>query len=201
MMRLAGVLLLLASLAGCTTSPPRQPENICAIFQEKSGWYKKAKRSEDKWGTSVPVMMSVIHQESRFVADARPPRRYYLGFIPGPRPSDAYGYAQALSGTWDSYRKSSGNSGADRDDFGDAIDFVGWYFDQSYQRNRIARNDTYNLYLTYHEGHGGYSRSTHAGKPWLKNVATKVANRSREYNAQLKTCEKDLKSSGFFRFF
>lgn len=187
-------------LAGCMTSPPTKPNDICAMFKEKKGWYKEAKASQDKWGSSIPVMMATMHQESRFVADARPPRSKILGFIPGPRPSDAYGYPQALNGTWNGYRKATSSWGADRDDFGDAIDFIGWYFDQSYKRNRIAKNDAYNLYLTYHEGHGGYSRQTYASKTWLKNVAQKVATQSRTYEGQLKACEKDLTKSRFWLF-
>ncbi len=193
---------LLASLLGaCASAPPSKPQNICAIFEEKSGWYKDAKKSEEKWGTGIPVMMATIYQESTFVADARPPRRYYLGFIPGSRPSDAYGYPQALSGTWRGYQKATDQGGADRDDFGDAIDFVGWYYQQSYSRNKIARNDAYRLYLTYHEGHGGYARGTYQSKAWLKKTATAVAQRSRQYEDQLKTCVKDLESSGFLGLF
>ena len=41
--------------------------------------------------------------------------------------SSAYGYAQALEGTWDDYRKDTGRRGADRDDFADSSDFIGWY--------------------------------------------------------------------------
>ena len=67
------LLLFLAALAGCTTSPPRDTDNICAIFFEKDDWYQDAARARDKWDSGIPVMMAIIHQESRFKADAKPP--------------------------------------------------------------------------------------------------------------------------------
>jgi len=154
--------LLLCALAagGCATHPPENIDDVCAIFSEKPRWYDDARDAEDAWGVPVPVLMAFLHQESRFVARAKPPRRKILGFIPGPRPSDAYGYSQALNATWRDYRRSAGRYGADRDDFGDAIDFVGWYNYQSRRRNGIAADDAYRLYLAYHEGHGGYARGT-----------------------------------------
>ena len=78
------------------------------MLEEKRGWYKAAKKSEKRWGTPVHVQMSIIRQESSFHSDARPPRTQLLGFIPWKRPSDAYGYAQALDSTWDWYRKDAG---------------------------------------------------------------------------------------------
>jgi len=51
--------------------------------------------------------MAIIRQESSFQADAQPPRSRILWIIPGPRPSSAYGYSQALDGTWDWYRQAT----------------------------------------------------------------------------------------------
>ena len=42
----AGCSLLVAA---CATTPPENVENICAIFEEKRGWYKAAKKSEKRW--------------------------------------------------------------------------------------------------------------------------------------------------------
>ncbi|MEE2652978.1 MAG: transglycosylase SLT domain-containing protein [Pseudomonadota bacterium] len=191
------VLALLLSTA-CTTAPPRNPGDICAIFREKDDWYDDASEASKRWDSPIPVMMSIMYQESRFVADAKPPRKYWLGFIPAGRMSDAYGYPQAKDATWDWYKDKSGNWGADRDDFEDAIDFIGWYNNVSRRTNGIANTDTYSLYLAYHEGHGGFKRRTFAGKPWLQRVAGKVSARSRSYAAQLARCEEDLKIGGWF---
>lgn len=182
-------------LAGCATTPPREMDDICAIFREKDDWYEEADDARGKWYSPIPVMMAIMHQESRFVDDAAPPRRRILGFIPGPRLSDAYGYPQAKDATWDTYRQSSGNSWADRDDFADAIDFIGWYNHISRKQCGIDPNDAYHLYLAYHEGHGGFNRRSFKDKAELKAVAKKVSARNRMYTRQLNVCEESLKKS------
>ena len=123
MMRLL-LLTLLLSVTACTTSPPHKPGDICAIFKEKDDWYDEAKDASKRWNSPIPVMMSIMYQESRFVAKAKPPRKFWLGFIPAGRMSDAYGYAQAKDATWKWYKDKSGNWGADRDDFDDATHFI-----------------------------------------------------------------------------
>ena len=188
------VLVVAGIVSGCA-SAPQNPDNICDIFREKDDWYEDAAQARDNWGSTIPVMMAIMHQESRFKGRAKPPRRKILGFIPGPRPSDAYGYSQAKDDTWDWYLKSSGNYGADRNDFADAIDFIGWYNKTSNKRSKIDVSDPYHLYLAYHEGHGGFNRRTFKSKQWLKNVAKKVSARSRRYSVQLAQCEESLKKA------
>lgn len=186
------------SVAGCTTAPPKNVNNLCDIFREKDDWYDDAVDASEEWGSPVPVMMAIIYQESRFKATAKPPRKKILGVIPGFRPSSAYGYSQAKKSTWKEYKSSAGRYGADRDDFADAIDFVGWYNKQSHRRSGISRKDPYRLYLAYHEGHGGYNRGSYRKKQWLLDVARKVERRSGTYQAQLQVCEEELKKDGWF---
>lgn len=201
-LQLGVALLALLSVSACTTSPPRDSDNICAIFQEKDDWYEDAADAKDEWGSPIPVMMAIIYQESRFQADAQPPRRMLLGFVPWLRPSSAYGYSQAKTTTWAEYKDDAGRFGADRDDFADAIDFVGWYNYQSQKRSGLSLQNTYGLYLAYHEGHGGYNRATYLQKPWLLDVARKVESRANTYQLQLAGCEEKLKSGGgFFDWF
>ncbi len=199
-LRILLVIICVGVLSACTSTPPVHTENICDIFDEKRGWYKDAKKAQKRWGSSIPTMMAIMYQESRFVAKARPKRKKILWIFPGPRPSDAYGYAQAKNDTWKWYKKSSGKGGADRDDFDDAIDFVGWYNKQSQKLSNIPLSNTYALYLAYHEGHGGYNRRTYASKDWLKQVARRVADRSARYKSQLPRCEKRLNSNGWWIF-
>jgi hypothetical protein len=195
-------MLLLLLVGGCATAPPKNIDNVCSIFRDKRGWYDDARDAHKAWGVPIPVLMAFVHQESRFVARAKPPRRKILGFIPGPRPSDAYGYSQALQSTWDEYKRSAGRYGADRDDFADAIHFVGWYNYQSWKRNGIDRHDAYRLYLAYHEGHGGYARATYRDKRWLLAVARKVDARAQRYEVQLNSCRAELeKQRGWFNWF
>ena len=151
---------MLLALGGCATTPPRHLDNGCEIFREKSGWYDDAKASQEKWGVPIHVQLAIIWQESRFRAQAKAPRDYLLGFIPWGRKSSAFGYAQVKDGTWDWYRRKTGNSGADRDDFGDVTDFIGWYGAMAHRKLGISKWDAYRLYLAYHEGLGGYRRKT-----------------------------------------
>jgi len=193
------ILPLSLLLTACTALPPKNSENLCAAFNEKEDWYDDAKNAATKWGVPIEVQMAIMHQESRFVADAQPPRPWLLGFIPWFRASSAYGYAQAKDETWDNYLDKAGSWGADRDDFSDAADFIGWYCHTSHRKLGIPLTDTKRLYLAYHEGQGGYQRHTYNQKPWLLKVADKVALRAKLYQRQLGGCKNQLESrNGFF---
>ncbi|MCU7960557.1 MAG: transglycosylase SLT domain-containing protein [gamma proteobacterium symbiont of Bathyaustriella thionipta] len=187
-------------LSSCSTSPPANTEDICAIFNEKSDWYEASLDSYKKWGVPIHVQMAIMHQESHFVDDAQPPRTTLFWFIPWTRPSSAYGYAQVKDDTWDWYIEKTGNSGADRDDFADAVDFIGWYGNMSHKMLGISKWDAYAQYLAYHEGQGGYKRRTYNQKPWLKKVAAKVKKNASRYSAQLKKCESELDSWSLWPF-
>ena len=193
-------LAVLLVMAGCSSVPPANPNNICDIFDDKPSWYKDSKKAEKRWGSSVPVMMSIMYQESQFKHNARPARTKILWIFPGPRPSDAYGYPQAKDAVWNEYQDQSGNGWSRRDNFGDAIDFIGWYNKQSQKRSRIGLNDGYNLYLAYHDGHGGYNRGTYRKKNWLLNTARRVDARAQQYQAQLQRCEERFKGSWWWPF-
>ena len=156
MFKTMNTIIILLVLGGCTSKPPKNTNNLCEIFTEKKSWYKQARKASKRWGTSIPVMMAFAHQESDFRANARPPRKKILWVLPGPRPASAFGFSQAIDSTWKAYKKSSGRRGADRNDFGDAMDFIGWYNDRSQNINKISKPDAYNLYLAYQEGHGGF---------------------------------------------
>ncbi|MGB5440709.1 MAG: transglycosylase SLT domain-containing protein [Gammaproteobacteria bacterium] len=189
-----GLILIALLLSACSTTPPANITNGCDIFKDKSGWYRSAVKSSEKWGVPIDVQLAIIYQESSFVDDARPPRERLLWVIPWGRASSAYGYAQAKDSTWDWYIEKSGNRGADRDDFADAVDFIGWYVNTSNKILGLSKSDTYNQYLAYHEGHGGFKRKTYTKKPWLIKVAKKVENRAGLYRSQLAQCETELDS-------
>lgn len=182
-------------LAACSaTKPPGRPDDACAIFREKKDWYEDALTAQQKWGVPIPVQLAFIRQESSFDGEARPPRRWLLGFIPLGRPTSAVGYAQALEATWDEYREATGASGADRDEFADAVDFIGWYNARASKICGIPKDDAYRLYLAYHEGPMGYRRGTHRSKKWLLGTAQKVASRAARYEQQLEGCQAQLQA-------
>lgn len=184
------VVLLVASCGGGSKSPPRNLDNACSIAQQRPDYIKAFKKTERKWGVPVHVQMATIYQESRYRSDARTPHKYVLGVIPMGRQSSAFGYSQALDGTWDEYRKETGRRSAKRDRMRDASDFVGWYMTKSRQKNGISLSDARNQYLAYHEGHAGYARGSYNSKSWLLRTADSVAARADMYRRQLSTCNK-----------
>ncbi len=183
---------LLVFLAGCggggNYSAPRNLDNACELARERPEYFRALERAERRWDVPVPVMMAMIYQESKFVGDARTPFRYSLGVIPMGRQSSAYGYSQALDGTWDEYRDDTGKRRARRDDIDDATDFMGWYMTRTVEKNGIAKSDARNQYLAYHEGHTGFRRGSYNSKAWLLRVSAEVAARADLYQAQLIGC-------------
>ena len=126
------ILIAALIIQGCATKPPENPDNICLIFKEKRSWYKAVIKAEKRWKIPPYVLMSFVYQESSFKSDAKPEREKLLGFIPWFRPSTAVGYSQALTMTWDDYKEETGNGGANRTDFKDSADFIGWYASKGY---------------------------------------------------------------------
>jgi hypothetical protein len=186
--RAALVVALVASCGSGNYSAPRDLENACSIVAERPQYLRAMQRSQKKWGVPVHVQMATIHQESKFIGNARTPHRYALGIIPMGRQSSAYGYSQAIDGTWDDYLRSTGNRRARRDNINDATDFMGWYMTETTRRNGISRSDAYNQYLAYHEGWAGYSKGTYHSKAWLTQVAQRVSTRAEYYRGQLASC-------------
>lgn len=187
-------------LVGCATPRPDDVNNICSIFKQYPKWYWATKDVQARWRVPIEVQMAIMHQESRFLAIAKPPRTKLLWIIPWKRPSTAYGYTQALDMTWAHYKEDAGKVFVSRDDFADAADFVGWYGYRAYKKAGISRNNAYQLYLAYHEGIGGYQRKTYRSKPWLVNVAKKVARKAAAYKRQLASCQSRLTSKPWWRF-
>ncbi|HKK97713.1 MAG TPA: lytic transglycosylase [Marivita sp.] len=182
------IVLLAASCGGGGgTSAPRNLDNACSILQQRPGYNRAFRAAERKWGVPVHVQMASMYQESKFRSDARTPFRYTLGVIPMGRQSSAFGYSQALDGTWQEYLDDQGRR-ARRNNIRDAADFMGWYMAESTRRLGISPNDARNQYLAYHEGRTGFARGSYNRKAWLLRVADEVAARSVLYRGQLATC-------------
>jgi len=182
--------LLLSSCGVSYNSAPRNMDNACSILSQRPGFHSAFQSTKKKWGVPVHVQMATIHQESKFIGNAKTQMRYFLGIIPRGRQSSAYGYAQALDGTWNDYRKATGRFGARRDNIRDATDFMGWYMNASREKLGLSLSDTRNQYLAYHEGQTGFSRGTHRRKAWLMDVSKKVESRGYMYKRQLESCGK-----------
>lgn len=191
-LRFLPVLLLLA-LAACAGKPDRI-NDVCAVFSQNAGftgnWQRAADRAARKHGIPPHVLMATIRMESGFDGRARPRRKKILGFIPGKRLSSAYGYSQALDGTWIEYQRETGSLMARRTRFADAVDFVGWYHGKSVRTLGIAPTDTYNLYLAYYSGHAGYRRGSWRGNASIQDYARRTSDMADRYAAQMQSCRR-----------
>ena len=190
LLRAQVLLLFLVSCGSGNYSAPRDLDNACAIVAQRPEYLKAMKATERKWGIPVPVQMATIHQESKFIGNARTPHKYALGVIPMGRQSSAYGYSQALDGTWEEYQDEQNRGNARRDRISDATDFMGWYMDASADRLGISRSDATSQYLAYHEGRTGFANQSYLAKPWLVEVAADVGARAGLYAAQLEACRR-----------
>ncbi|GHD07893.1 hypothetical protein ACFOEZ_04335 [Tianweitania populi] len=183
--------LLMTALAGCA-SAPGNINNACAVFNQRDGffddWHAAAKRTERAYGIPVPILMATLRRESGFQSDARPPRTKLLGLIPWSRPSSAYGYSQALDGTWRQYRLETGRSLARRNSFADAVDFVGWYHARTVATKGVAPNDAYNLYLAYYLGWSGFDGGATRDNKGVQRYAREMAAMAKRYEVQLASC-------------
>jgi hypothetical protein len=185
-------ILALLLLPACATAPS-QIRNACAIFDQRDGWFnnwrRAAENTERQYGVPVPILMATMYTESGFSPYARPPRTKLLGFIPWTRPSTAYGYSQALDGTWTKYRRETGRWSARRTNFADAIDFIGWYHAKSHAEVGIALNDSYDLYLAYYSGQKGYAQGTWRSNATLQSAARRFTTMAATYQRQLQDCD------------
>ncbi|SES29453.1 hypothetical protein SAMN04490244_109130 [Tranquillimonas rosea] len=184
------LLLFVASCGSTDHTAPNNLDNACSIVSERPHYLRAMKRTQRKYGVPVAVQMATIHQESKFIGNARTPLRFTLGVIPMGRQSSAYGYSQALDGTWEEYKRETGNRRAKRDDISDATDFMGWYMNKTQASLSIPKWDARRQYLAYHEGRAGYASGSYNAKPWLMAVASKVAARAQTYDDQLRACRR-----------
>ena len=146
------LVLLILFFSACS-SIPKNTANSCSIFNERYLWYKHAKKTEKKWGTPIYVQLAIIKMESDFDWLAKPQRQKLFKIIPFKRPSSSFGYSQAVNGTWEQYKKETGNKHATRARFKDSVDFIGWYTDKTESLLKISKKDA--LDNTLHIMRGG----------------------------------------------
>ena len=190
-------ILLFLLIAACS-SIPKNISNSCSIFTERYLWYKYAKKTEKKWGTPIHVQLAIIKMESDFDWLAKPQRQKIFKVIPYKRPSSSFGYSQAVKGTWDQYKKETGNKFATRARFKDSVDFIGWYTNKSESILNISKKDAFRQYLAYHEGWGNYKNYKNNQKVII--LAKKVKLQSDRYRSQLKECQKRLNRNKYIIF-
>ena len=191
------VILFIFFLTGCS-SIPSNTANSCSIFNERYLWYKYAKKTEQKWGTPIYIQLAIIKMESDFDWLAKPARQKIFKVIPYKRPSSSFGYSQAVKGTWEQYKKETGNKLATRARFKDSVDFIGWYTSKSETILKISKQDAFKQYLAYHEGWGNFKHYKKNKK--VIGLAKKVEKQSNIYKKQLLSCSNSLNKNKYFIF-
>ena len=184
-------------ITGCS-SIPTNTSNSCSIFNEKYLWYKHTKRVEQKWGTPIYIQLAIIKMESDFDWLAKPARQKIFKVIPFKRPSSSFGYSQAVKGTWEQYKKETGNKLATRARFKDSVDFIGWYTNKTKSLLKVSLNDPFKQYIAYHEGWGNYKYYKDNKK--VIGLAKKVEKQSDKYKKQLLKCRNLLNRKKYIIF-
>ena len=191
------IILFFFLFLGCS-SIPSNTANSCQIFDERYLWYKHTKKVEQKWGTPIYVQLAIIKMESDFDWLAKPARQKIFKVIPYKRPSSSFGYSQAVKGTWEQYKKETGNNLATRVRFKDSVDFIGWYTNKTESILKISKNDAFKQYLAYHEGWGNF-KNYKKNKKVIK-LAKKVEKQSSIYKKQLINCKSSLNKKKYIIF-
>ena len=190
--------ILTLFLVSACSSIPLNTSNSCKIFDERYLWYKHAKKVEQKWGTPIYIQLAIIKMESDFDWLAKPPRKKIFKVVPYKRLSSSFGYSQAVKGTWEQYKKETGNKLATRIRFKDSVDFIGWYTNKTETILKISKKDAFRQYLAYHEGWGNFKYYKKNKK--VINLAKKVEKQSNIYKKQLSTCRNSLNKNKFVIF-
>ncbi len=151
-------------------------KDICQIIKQHPSWYQDAQKVFKKTQVPVYVQFAIIEKESHFKNNAHNIR------------STAFGYAQVVDEIWDKFKTDTHSTKARRDNFDDAVRFIGWYATQMQQQLHISPKNAYALYLAYHDGADGYLKVQHKKSASSKALALNVAKIARSYQNQLKSC-------------
>ena len=150
--------------------------DLCAILANHDAWAGDTLRAARRWQVQPSLLLAIVFHESRFNGKAKSSK------------SSAYGYSQAIDATWGRYERNAraADGGARRDNFRDAIDFVGWYV--STIKRSLGVHAPKAIYLAYHEGERGFRNKNYLAKPWLWSVADAVAETERIFREQWRAC-------------
>ena len=176
------VVAIAAMLVACSEGQVDASANACQIMQDHTKWKRALEQSQKDYDVAPSVVLALIHQESKFNATAKSSS------------STAYGYAQAINATWQSYVTTTGHSSAKRNNFKDSADFVGWYLSDLSASLDISKSNVNDLYLAYMLGYAGFKRYKNQVGPNAEAVrhqeimAQKVAEKSQAYAHQLSQC-------------
>jgi len=192
-------LIIFFIIASCS-SIPKYPSNACKIFGEKYLWYKSIKKSSDKYGAPIHIILAFVNKESGFKRWAKPERHKLFKVIPYKRKSSSLGYSQAVKKTWKQYKTETNNNLALRTRFKDSVMFIGWYINKTNKINKIPLSDSYRQYLNYYLGWGSYAKKIYKTDKNAILYAKSVEKQSRIYKNQLRDCQKVLNRNKYIIF-
>ena len=177
------LIFLIITISSCSEKTKIDDKmGVCEILAQHSSWKNSLKTAQEKYNLPPAFAMAIIYQESRFDAEAK--SKY----------SSAYGYAQAIDGTWKHFQQDV-KSNAKRNNFNDSVQFIGWYMSQLSKSLKLRMTDSKNLYMAYMLGATGFKRykaGTFKNKAKIeedKKIATKISNYTKIYQSQLKNCK------------
>ena len=132
------IVFAIFALSSCSENETKVDKStgVCEIISQYSGWNKSLKKAQDNYNLSPAFAMAIIYQESKF--DANASSKY----------SSAYGYAQAINGTWKHFQKDV-KTNAKRNNFDDSVQFMGWYMSSLSKSLKLSMSDSTNLYIAY----------------------------------------------------
>ena len=188
------------SLIVSCNSIPKNTESACSIFSERYLWYKSVKKSSEKYGAPVHIILAFVNKESGFDRRARPPRTKIFKIIPYKRPSSSFGYSQAVKKTWELYKTETNSPLALRTRWRDSVFFISWYISKTNKINKIPLNDAYRQYLNYYLGWGNYAKKTYKTDKNAIIYAKIVQKQSKIYKGQLRECQKSLDRKKYIIF-
>ena len=182
------------------SSVPKNPSNACKLFGERYLWYKHVKKSSEKYGAPIHIILAFVNKESGFNRWAKPKRTKLFKIIPYKRPSTSFGYSQAVNKTWELYKTETDSPLALRGRFKDSVMFIGWYISKTHKINKVPLDDPYRQYLNYYLGWGNYAKKKYKTDKNSIIFAKKVEKQSKIYKNQLNECKKSLDRNKYIIF-
>ncbi len=175
--KVLSLLTLLTGLSGCFGSEVRQQLNICAELDNNDEWIEATVSTQLKYGAPISLSLALL-ELPLFDLDKKHVR---------PRAAD-----------WDEYRIRSESWDASPHEVADAVDFIGWFTQQSVKRNSISWGDVSAHYLALRLGHGDYHRFDKSKFPELNLQAQQVGLRAQRWQRELTACKQQWQNESWY---
>lgn len=169
--------VIVLMLSGCFGSSTKPALLICEELDDNEEWVEPAVLAQQKYGT--PISLSLVLLEL-------------------PLSDLDKKHVRPRSADWDEYRIRSERWDASPQVPADAVDFIGWFTQQSVKRNNIAWQDAGEHYLALRLGHGGYHRFEADKYPELAQQTKGVELRAQRWSNELQACKGQWQGESWF---